>query len=78
MTKRCKYPGCGKMLPEGFKVPICDYHRALLRERGEGATAAMAAVGTAATLFVKKGGPEVVRRNGSRAIKLLGNLLRKA
>lgn len=77
MTKHCAYPGCGKPLPESFKIPLCDYHRAVTKEAGGKIGGAIAAGGTGVAMFVKNGGVELVKKHGPKVAKAIGAIVRK-
>lgn len=70
---------CKKELPEGTKVPVCEYHRAQAKEKG----AAVGVLGTGALAVkavapkvvpvIKKKGPEVAKA----AINIAKTVIRK-
>lgn len=50
--KHCMIPGCNKELPEGTKLPICDYHAGEAKELvGKVVTGAFAIGGTVLLIF---------------------------
>ena len=64
---------CKKELPEGTKVPMCEYHRAQAKEKGAAAAVGVVgAVGTVAKMvpkvapIVKEKGPAIA--NGALSI----------
>ena len=77
MTKHCAYPGCNKPLPESFKIPLCDYHRAVIKETGEKAGGTVVAIGTGIAMFVKTGGVDLVKKHGSKVTKVIESIARK-
>lgn len=77
MTKRCAYPGCGKPLPDSFKMPLCDYHRAVIKETGRKVGATIATTGTGVVLFVKNGGVEFVKKHGTKIVKVVEAIAKK-
>lgn len=71
---------CKKELPEGTKVPVCEYHRAQAKEKGAAAvgvlgTGALAvkAVAPKVVPVIKKKGPEVAKA----AINIAKTVIRK-
>lgn len=50
--KHCMVFGCGKELPEGTKIPVCDYHRDKAKDKGKGVAAAVVSVGGGLALYV--------------------------
>ena len=50
--KHCMVFGCGKELPEGTKIPVCDYHRDKAKDIGKGVAAAVVSVGGGLVLYV--------------------------
>lgn len=70
---------CKKELPEGTKVPVCEYHRAQAKEKGAAVevlgTGALAvkAVAPKVVPVIKKKGPEVAKA----AINIAKTVIRK-
>ena len=50
--KHCMVFGCGKELPEGTKIPVCDHHRDKAKDKGKGVAAAVVSVGVGLALYV--------------------------
>lgn len=75
--KRCIVPGCGKELPRGTKIPVCDFHKGEAKEKaanaGKGAMgAAVLAVG-----FVKANGPALAKEYLPKVGKAVKALITK-
>lgn len=41
---RCKVPGCSKELPDNAGTPICEYHKAQIKEKGGGVASVVVAI----------------------------------
>ena len=74
MSKHCAIPGCGKELPEGTKLPLCEYHRGKGKENG--GKVAVGALGFAALGVIKKVGVETIKRGGAGAIKVIRTVIK--
>lgn len=51
--KHCMVFGCGKELPEGTKIPVCDHHRDKAKDIGKGVAAAVVSIGGLALCVLK-------------------------
>lgn len=67
MSKHCAIPGCGKELPEGTKLPLCEYHRSRGKENGSKVAAGTVGIATLGGV-IKKVGVKTIRKAGAGAI----------
>lgn len=52
--KHCIAFGCGKELPDGTKIPVCDYHKDKAKGMVTGTVAVAAGLGSLALCVVRK------------------------
>lgn len=67
---------CKKELPEGAKMPVCEYHRVRAKEKGAAAVGALGAV----ALLIKTTAPKVVpvvKEKGPELVKAAKTVIRK-
>lgn len=75
MAARCIV--CKKELPEGSKLPICEYHKGVAAEKAKQAGVGMAALGIGALVMAKDTIGPIVKDNAVPvAKKALGMILK--
>ncbi len=59
--KRCIVLGCGKELPRGTKIPVCDFHKGEAKEKAANAGKGVMGAAVLVAGFVKANGPTLVK-----------------
>ena len=73
----CAVPGCNIELPSSYKIPICDYHSARLKEGAGNVGAAILTAAGSVALFVKANGPEFIEEHGPEIVAAAKKAIKK-
>lgn len=78
MGKQCIYPGCDKEdVAENGKIPLCEYHKGILKEQGVAIGGGVIAVGGTIVGIVKAGGIELIKKGAPKIAKAISTILKR-